>query len=330
MITDFWYKPHHFLMFILLPFSWIFGGIVKVRRMLYQKGFKKTFRIPVPVIIVGNITVGGTGKTPFVIRLAEMLQDSGFYPGIISRGYGVNKIKNPQIVTSKSHFLQVGDEPLLMANHLDCPIVVCADKVLAADFLLKNFYCNVIISDDGLQHYRLKRDIEIALIDGKRLFGNRCYLPAGPLREPVSRLKTVDFVVYNQSAMSNVRNDVHTMQLSLGKLTSVMDFKRQIDLKDLSEIPVHAVTGIGNPGRFFDTLKMLGLDIISHPFSDHYQFKPSDINFGEDALVIMTEKDAIKCQHFCDHRHWFLPVVANVDDALINQIVKRVCSYEYD
>lgn len=326
MITDFWYKPRHFLAFLLLPFSWLFYCIVKIRHLLYQNGLKKTYHFSVPVIIVGNITVGGTGKTPFVIQLAKILEKKGFHPGVISRGYGVKKIKNPQRVTLESE--QVGDEPLLMAKHLSCPIIVCADKVLATCFLLKHFLCDVVISDDGLQHYRLGRDVEIAIIDGKRLFGNRYCLPAGPLREPIPRLDTVNFVVYNSDSFLSKGGKTFQMQLQPGKLTSVVDFKRQIDLEDLGKSPIHAVAGIGHPNRFFNTLNRLGLNIITHPFSDHYQFKSSDIDFGENAFVIMTEKDAVKCQKFADHRHWFLPVVAEIDQNLVDQIIKCIGVYE--
>jgi tetraacyldisaccharide 4'-kinase len=328
MITDFWYKPRHFLKFLLLPFSWFFGCVVEIRHLLYQTGFKKTCHFSIPVIVVGNITVGGTGKTPFVIQLARMLQERGYQPGIISRGYGVKKIKKPKLVTLESHFSQVGDEPLVMAKHLNCPIAVCADKVLAVHFLLENFYCNVVISDDGLQNYHLGRSVEIALVDGKRLFGNRCYLPAGPLREPIRRLEMVDFVVYHRGFLSSRGENIFQMQLKPGQLTSVVDFQKQIDVKDLVGTSVHAVAGIGHPDRFFDTLKMLCLNIITHSFRDHYQFKQSDIDFGKDAFVIMTEKDAVKCQEFADHRHWFLPMVADFNQDLVDQIIGCMNIYE--
>lgn len=322
MFHDFWYQKLNLFTYLLIPFSLIFYIIVKIRRFLYQKGIKKTFHFSIPLIVVGNITVGGTGKTPFVMWLAQMLSEEGFCPAIISRGYGVKKIKTPRIVTVDSHVLQVGDEPLLMAQHLECPVIVCADKVAAVDFLLENFYCNVIISDDGLQHYRLGRDVEVAIIDGNHQFGNGYCLPAGPLREPISRLDSVDFIVYNDSKTSLKQDEIFNMYLKPGKLSAVKNSERKIELDILNNHIVHAVTGIGNPERFFNTLKKLKLNIVEHVFPDHHQFKYSDIDFGKDNVVIMTEKDAVKCRDFADHRHWFLPITAKIDMLLVSRIVK--------
>ena len=331
MITDYWYKPLNFFTFLLLPLTLIFGGIVSIRRFLYKKGFKTTYRASIPVIVVGNITVGGTGKTPLVIALAHELLEKGFYPGIISRGYKGKNTNRPQRAKKDSNVLEVGDEAVLIAQHVDCPIVVCKDRIFALKFLQQNFYCNIIISDDGLQHYRLGRDIEIAVIDSDRQFGNEYLLPIGPLREPISRLQTCDFIVYNnnhdqiphEKPYASHKNIFH-MQYKIDKLISVKDFTKSLDLDQLPDQTIHAIAGIGNPDRFFNTLKTLGLDIIEHVFCDHHAFKFSDIDFEKERIIIMTEKDAVKCRAFADERHWFLKVEAIFDKNLVDAIIKKI------
>ena len=256
----------------------------------------KSYQAPVPVIIVGNINVGGSGKTPVVIALYHLLKREGYKPGIISRGYGGN-YKGFVWVTETNNPLNVGDEPVLIARHTQAPMVVAKKRELAIEALLKNSDCNIILSDDGLQHYALKRDIEIAVVSE---LGNQFLLPAGPLREPTSRLKTVDFIVRPQlvgDTLVNLRDPSITM--------AVMQLDGRL---------IHAVAGIGNPCRFFKHLESLGARVIPHAFPDHYAFREKDLHFQDDLMVVMTEKDAVKCQGFANEHCWFLPVEAKLDE----------------
>jgi tetraacyldisaccharide 4'-kinase len=314
--VDIWYKDA-FLGILLLPFAYIFSDITRIRRYLYRRGILKSHTLPVPVIVIGNITVGGTGKTPLIIWLAELLVKSGYKPGIISRGYGGKSEIWPQIVTEHSEVSKVGDEALLIAKQTDLPVVVSPSRVDAAKKVLDKFDCNVVLSDDGLQHYKLNRDIEIAVIDGERRFGNGYCLPAGPLREPISRLSSVDFIVVNgnkyednEFSMQLVGNTV--INLSTGELKP---------LQELQGIACHALAGIGNPERFFKLLESNGLICTTHSFPDHHPFACNDIEFGDNKPVLMTEKDAVKCVGFTGENHWYVPVKAVPESAFGQQLL---------
>ena len=320
-LTDIWYKDH-FIGLWLLPFSMIFSDIVRFRKFLYTQGILKSYTMPVPVIVVGNITVGGTGKTPLIIYLAEILKNSGFNPGIISRGYGGLAESWPQRVNSDSDPKQIGDEALLIAKHTHCPMAVGPSRVNAANMLLAQTDCNVILSDDGLQHYALRRDIEIAVIDGERRFGNNYMLPAGPLREPIERLQHVDFKIVNGKKQEDSEL---SMQLIGDTLINLMSGEQK-SLDAFKGIDCHAIAGIGNPKRFFNTLKTAGLNCICHSYPDHYQFQQTDIVYADNKPVLMTEKDAVKCTTFAGLQHWYLPVKAvpesHFSDQLLN-LLKR-------
>ncbi len=304
-----WYRSSYtWLTLLLLPLAWLFRLAIFIRYFLYRYKIKKTISFPVPVIVVGNITVGGTGKTPFVIWLAQFLQKQGYRPGIVSRGVGGKRLNMPYWVDAKADPLTVGDEALLLVRRTQCPMVVSVDRVLAVKELLGKTNCNIVISDDGLQHYRLGRTIEIAIVDGERRFGNHCLLPAGPLREPLKRLNRVDLMVVN----GGDKNE-EFMQLQGNKLASVKTHQIQA-LADFKNKTVHAVAGIGNPTRFFQTLGDAKIQIIPHVFPDHYLYQPNDIYFADDLPVIMTEKDAVKCIGFADQRHWYLPVQAEMSE----------------
>ncbi|AML49162.1 tetraacyldisaccharide 4'-kinase [Coxiella burnetii] len=305
----FWYQPRSLLGGILSPFSFLYQIIVRIRRGLYAVGLKKISKFPVPIVIVGNITVGGSGKTPFVIWLANELKNRGFRPGVVSRGYGGKANRFPQTVTENSDPLQVGDEAVLLMKKIDCPMVVCRDRGAAVKHLLRNFQCDVVIGDDGLQHYSLGRDLEIALIDDRHLGNGRC-LPAGPLREPKSRLNMVDFVV--------------PKQLRPNEIYQLKNPAKKIDFNELKELTVHAVAGIGNPGYFFKQLETLGANVIAHPFRDHYFYRSEDFNFDDDHLIILTEKDAIKCKQFDDERLFCFSVDAVVPDQFQNDFFRLI------
>ena len=317
-----WYRPRlNFFTVILLPFSFLFALLVYIRRACYRVHLLKTTRCSVPVIVVGNLTVGGTGKTPLIAYLANFLKAAGYRPGIISRAY---PFRNQQArwVNVFSDPVNDGDEPVMLAKQLDCPIVVSANRVRAAKALLKKRACNVLLSDDGLQHYALARDIEIVVIDGERRFGNRQCLPAGPLREPLSRLKNINFLVNNGS---DAQAGEFSMQLlPAQQLHAVENSERTLSLSCLQGEEVHAVAGIGNPARFFQLLRSLGLRLIEHPFPDHHVFSEKDLAFPDARKIIMTEKDAVKCIKFANPKQWFLPVRANLPSEFGQSVLKTL------
>ncbi|MDD1625872.1 MAG: tetraacyldisaccharide 4'-kinase [Methylococcaceae bacterium] len=314
--ADIWYKDQVIGLW-LMPFGFLFSDAVKFRKFLYRLGVLKTQTLPVPVIIVGNITVGGTGKTPLIIWLAQFLKDAGFKPGIISRGYGGQAQSWPQSVTADSDAKIVGDEALLIAKQTGCPMAVGPLRVDAAKMLLKQADCNVILSDDGLQHYALNRDIEIAVIDGERRFGNGYCLPAGPLREPIERLQSVDFVIVNGE---KYEDNEFSMQLAGETLVNVVTGEQK-PLQEFNAVDCHALAGIGNPERFFKLLESAGLICTNHSFPDHYPFHRHDIEFGDNKPVLMTEKDAVKCTEFAGFQHWYLPVKAVPEAAFSEQLL---------
>ena len=316
-----WYQHSSWWPYLLLPLAMLFFLIIQIRRWVYK--IKCSDQFNVPIIVVGNITVGGTGKTPLVIYLAELLTAQGYHPGIISRGYKAEN-KRSQTITKNSDPLLVGDEALLLAIRTNCPVVINRDRTAAAKALLANYHCDVIISDDGLQHYALARDIEIAVIDGTRRFGNGFLLPAGPLREPVKRLATVDFIVANGTNTV----DEFSMKLGINKLYNLQQPNLTLDLTTLKGKMVHAVAGIGNPERFFMLLRSMGLNIVPHAFADHYAFKASDVDFQDEFMVIMTEKDAVKAKKFNNKNLWCLPITAELpvkfDHDLLTQLEKCI------
>lgn len=317
-----WYKKS-LSVYLLLPVSWFFYLVVLTRRWLYQVGIFKSTKFSVPVLIVGNITLGGTGKTPLVIYLAKLLKEKGYSPGIVSRGYGGKANKNPQVVRTESTPDQVGDEPLLIAKHTECPVFICANRVAAVKKMIIEADCNIIISDDGMQHYALDRQIEISVVDSERKFGNGFLLPAGPLREPISRLKKVDFIVINgMSKDLKLAAPVYQMELKPSKIYNLIDPQKTLPLDQVNQ-PVHAVAGIGNPQRFFETLRSLGLNIIEHVYPDHHQFQLSDFHFNDQFPVVMTEKDSVKCKKFNKENFWYLPVEAKVEIAFINKLLEK-------
>ncbi len=305
----------------LLPLSWLFGALAFMRRLGYRTGLLNSYKLPVPVVVVGNISIGGTGKTPFVLWLAENLQRLGYRPGIISRGYGghMNKV---QAVNMDSTPALVGDEPLLLARRSGCPVWVGRDRVATARALLAvHPQCDIIISDDGLQHYRLQRDIEIAMVDGERGYGNGRLLPAGPLREGRRRLHTVDAVVVN-GGESSVAG--YTMRLEADGLHNLQDPTKTLQPVELAGQSICAIAGIGNPSRFFRQLSGLGLQFDQRRFSDHHPFKPADLQSLEADVILMTEKDAVKCAAFAQTNWWYLPVSAIVDSELLTHVMQKL------
>lgn len=272
------------------------------------------------MIVVGNITSGGTGKTPLIIYLANELKKNGYRPGIISRGYG-SKTEGVMEVSQKSDVAEAGDEPMLIQKHTHLPVFVSKDRVLAAKALVKKYAkTDVILSDDGIQHYRLRRDLEVLVIDGTRKFGNGYLLPAGPLREFRSKLKTVDAIVCNHK---KVIDGSYLMKYK-GHFLINLKTNKKIHLNNLSLKNIHAIAGIGNPDRFFDYLKTFNIVFNSSAFQDHYKFSKKDFRDMNDKNIIMTEKDAVKCQKFSRNNFWYLPVIAEVDSKFTDVILKKL------
>lgn len=304
----------------LLPLTWLFVLFSGLRRVLFKLGIRSSYRAPVPVIIVGNISVGGTGKTPLVVRLVSALQDAGFKPGIVSRGYG-GKGPFPQSVDAQSDAVQVGDEPTMLATITGVPVAVSPKRDDAVRHLLANHECDVVLSDDGLQHYALQRDIEIAVVDAARGLGNGWRLPCGPLRESRRRLKKVDWVVEN-GATENASTYI-PMQLTSQGWRSVRDGST-IETPDGEG--VIAIAGIGNPQRFFNLLGNEGLHVVeTRIFPDHHGYEAIDFyNVSNQYPLVMTEKDAVKCRAFARPHWYYLKVGAMLPENFIQQFVQRV------
>jgi tetraacyldisaccharide 4'-kinase len=302
-----WYGKHPLGM-VLAPLGWLYAAAMWLRRRAYREGVFHSGGVPVPVIVVGNLSVGGTGKTPFVVWLVAFLQRHGHRPGIVSRGYGGQATHWPQQVRPDSAPETVGDEPVLLARRCSCPIAVGPDRVAAAQALIEHHGCDIIVSDDGLQHYALVRDLEIAIVDGVRRYGNGRCLPAGPLRESRRRLADVDIIICNGVPS---RGEF--------RMTLSGDMARRLGAADEAQPLVafagrraHGVAGIGNPARFFTDLRRHGIEVIEHPFPDHHRFVAGDLAFADDYPVLMTEKDAVKCEAFAPARAWFVPVTAEL------------------
>ena len=313
-LTDYWYRPTvHPVLWCLLPFEWLFRLIIFLRVTGYRLGCFKRQVVPVPVIAIGNVTVGGTGKTPFVIWLAQFLKTQHYQPGIVSRGYGGPRATIPQLITPNTPISETSDEALLMARHAHCPVATGVNRIQAAHFLLSQTPCNIILLEDGLQHYALQHTCEIVLTDEERQYGNRHLLPVGPLREPLTRLKHIPFHIIKGMG------DTATLRYVPDQLIAIQ-FKTAYTATQFPYKKIHAIAGIAHPQSFFALLRQLGLEIIPHVFPDHAIFRQEDIIFDDALPVVMTEKDSIKCEAFADSRHWFLTIRLEVSAALQQQL----------
>ena len=303
----------------MVPLSLTYGAVSGSRRFLYAHHLRKASRVSCPVVVVGNVTVGGTGKTPLVCWLVAHLTERGYKPGIVTRGYGGSS-RDVRRITAADDPGVVGDESILLARRTGAPVAIGRDRPAAAQ-LLAGDGCNVIVSDDGLQHYALARDCEVVVIDGDRRFGNGWLLPAGPLREAPGRLRAADAVVVNGGRA-----------LLAGALSMRLEAKTAVALRGGAVQPlrafagtsIHAVAGIGNPERFFNMLRSRGIEVLGRPLPDHAHLLPEDIEFGDDKSVFMTEKDAVKCAPFASARLWYVPVAAQFSDADARELLTRV------
>lgn len=326
MIEKLWFgrHPSYFLLWPLLwPLSLLFKAISTARRRAFQQGKKLSYKAPIPVFVVGNITAGGNGKTPFVVWLVETLQQQGYRPGVVSRGYGAKAPAYPLLVTEQTSTQHCGDEPKLIYQRTQVPVVVDPVRANAVKALLEQGV-DVVVTDDGLQHYALARDIEFAVVDGVRRFGNQQLIPLGPLREPLARLQEVDFIITNGG-----RAEPGEMGMVLAPSLAVnLATGERVEVHQLSNLVAWA--GIGHPERFFNTLATLGVKpIVTHGFADHQAFEQSQLQAlaSKGDNVIMTEKDAVKCADFAEKNWWYLPVSAQIvaeDEQCILKTIKEV------
>ena len=302
-----------------MPLTFLYCVVSDLRRWLYAHGYIHVHQLSVPVIVVGNVTIGGTGKTPFAAWLCAQLLAVGMRPGIVLRGYGGRNRHVLRVVPSTDPQL-AGDEAVLLARRTGVPVIACPDRARGAQALVWEG-CDVVIADDGLQHYRLGRVIEIGILDGQRRFGNGYCLPSGPLRERQARWESLDFRVTQGAAAPG------EWKMGLeGGIACAVGRKETVPAKTLGR--VHAVAGIGNPGRFFAYLEELGLEVVAHAFADHHNYVPEDLVFDSQDPIVMTEKDAVKCEHFARPGLWYVPVTAAVDQDLARRIVARLTAKE--
>ncbi len=305
--------------YLLLPVSGIFYLLSRFRKFLYKVKLFTIYDFNVDVIVVGNITVGGSGKTPIVITLAKHFRQQGKRVGVVSRGYGGSHQQGSLSVNQNTEAQLSGDEPLLIAIQAQVPVMVNTDRAQAVKDLVIEHNVDLVISDDGLQHYAMGRQVEIVVVDGKRRFGNGFFLPAGPLRESESRLKTVDFIINNGAE-------------HVGEITSTLKALMFVNVATNEEQPLeffnqktcHAVAGIGYPQRFFDTLIQLGVEVETHAFADHYTFTQTDLAFDDDYPILMTAKDCVKCIEFATDQMWYLHVEAELSDDFLTELTNKL------
>jgi tetraacyldisaccharide 4'-kinase len=303
------------------PLAALYGGATRLRRGLYRRGWLHSEALPVPVLVVGNVSVGGTGKTPLTIALAEALGARGWRPGVASRGYG-GSAEGPLLLGEAPDPAVAGDEPCLI-RAAGVPVAVGRDRPAAARLLVAAG-CDLVIADDGLQHYRLRRDVEICVIDGARRFGNGRLLPAGPLREPQARLAEVDFRVCNggEPAPGEV-----PMSLAGDEAQRLAEPAQRRPLADFAGRRVHAVAAIGHPERFFAGLRARGIEVVAHAFPDHHAYRPEDLAFGDGLPVLMTAKDAVKCVAWAGPDWWSVPVRAELPQAFLDALAARLAGF---
>ena len=317
-LIDAWYNKS-FWLYLLTPFTFIFSSLVRARRNTYLRNPKKVWKSSIPIVVVGNISMGGTGKTPLVKYIASELQSRGFRPGLVSRGYG-GKYSGTLEVSNTTTYKQTGDEAQILAK-LNIPFFIDKDRSRAAKKLQEKHDCNVIISDDGLQHYAMGRDIEIAVIDGVRRLGNGLAFPAGPLREPKSRLKEVDFIVNNGGP---TEGDEILMTLNPAKFIHLNSGKEYVIDNWPMHKQVHAIAGVGNPNRFFDLLLRLGFEFDKNPFPDHHKYNKRDLYYLDHLPILMTEKDAAKCKHFNNSKIWYLSIESTIESQFMDRLEEKL------
>ena len=318
-----WLCPNG-ISYLLYPVTLLYRMVFQVRTWSYRIKLLKSERLPVPVIVIGNLSVGGTGKTPLVVMLVDYFKSIDYKPGVISRGYKSNSSHVPRLVEHAGCAAEVGDEPVMIYERCHVPVAVGPDKVASGRLLIKDCDCDLIISDDGFQHFALERDLDIVVIDGERGLGNGWCLPAGPLREPAGAIERADVVVVNGNRMTVQHPNHYPMHLSMQPLVRIHD-KKTCTIKQFEGQTVNAIAGIGNPQRFFDQLGAQGLEVIQHAFDDHHRFQQSDLVFDNEFPVLMTEKDAVKCRSLIHSTaFWSVPVEAEIAPGFFQLIEQRL------
>ncbi|HIC40295.1 MAG TPA: tetraacyldisaccharide 4'-kinase [Piscirickettsiaceae bacterium] len=305
--------------YLLLPIAGVFYLLSSLRRRLYRIGLIATHHFDVPVIVVGNITVGGSGKTPIVIALVNYFKQQGKQVGVVSRGYGGAHQQGSLLVSQDIQASKSGDEPLLIATQTQVPVIINKDRSQAVKDLITNHHVDLIISDDGLQHYAMGRSVEIAVVDGQRRFGNGFFLPAGPLRESESRLKSVDFVINNGALYAG---EIPSGLVPKAFINVVTNEQKPLDF--FANQTCHAIAGIGHPQRFFDSLVELGVNAQNHAFADHHLFTQKDLEFEGNYPIIMTAKDCVKCKDFATQQMWYLQVDADLSDDFLTKLTNKL------
>ncbi|WP_280540148.1 tetraacyldisaccharide 4'-kinase [Chromohalobacter sp. 11-W] len=323
-LQDAWYRDAAWLM-PLRPLAGLYASAMGARRRAYQRGTKTVWAPPVPLIVIGNLSVGGTGKSPLVAWMARWLAERGWHPGIVSRGYGGHARRYPLYVTPETSPAEAGDEPVMLAAQTGLPVAVDPDRPRAARKLIAAG-CDILLSDDGLQHLAMGRDIELVVVDGARGFGNGRCLPAGPLREPLSRLDEVDAVIGNGPLQQDLPVPHYSMHLTPSRWRHLIDdVCYPIEGRPFNG-RVHALAGIGHPARFFETLAGLNVEFDPCPLADHHRFDAADLQFSDNRPVVMTAKDAVKCRPFAHERCWVLDVEAHPDPALMTWLEGRLAA----
>ncbi|HCG8599642.1 TPA: tetraacyldisaccharide 4'-kinase [Vibrio parahaemolyticus] len=323
MVEKIWFENHplkYLLWPLLWPLSVLFGAISRAKRQQFQTGRKQAYQAPVPVVVVGNITAGGNGKTPVVVWLVEQLQHLGYKPGVVSRGYGAKAPQYPLVLNNDTPTQHCGDEPKLIHRRTGAPVAVDPVRANAVKALVE-LDVDIIITDDGLQHYALERDVELVIVDGNRRFGNECLIPLGPLREGVERLQEVDFIITNGGL---AHQGEISMSLAPSKAINLKT-KQQVDVSELKALVAFA--GIGHPPRFFNTLESMHADVkVTKGFADHQDFDQKELEALalQGANVIMTEKDAVKCSDYAQDNWWYLPVSAQFEPKDAERILNRI------
>lgn len=332
-IVNAWYRKSSWL-YLLVPLAALYRVLAARRRVRLEAQRRVDPSWP-PIVVIGNITVGGTGKTPLIIALARALRNLGLRPGIVSRGYGGHPAHTPCEVTALSSVEEMGDEAVMMRRSVECPMVVDPNRVRAINALLKVQRCDVILSDDGLQHYAMPRDLEVVVLDGERLFGNAMRLPAGPLREGRARLREVNYVVVNGGERAHWQDVIAAIGGTPTPGAMTLRATQWVNMNTgarigLRELPVaangclHALAGIGNPERFFNSVRELNYQPLCHPFPDHYRYAPQDLAFNPVDTVVMTHKDAVKCERFATQNYWYLDTELDLEDALGDALIKDI------
>ncbi|MBT7295961.1 MAG: tetraacyldisaccharide 4'-kinase [Candidatus Thioglobus sp.] len=305
--------------YLLWPVSGVFYALSKLRRVLYQLGVLSTNKFQIPVVVVGNITVGGSGKTPIVLKLASYLKQQGKRVGVVSRGYGGSHTGDSLLVEPSTDVKLSGDEPLLIATQTGLPVMINKNRSQAVRDLISQHQVEVVISDDGLQHYAMDRQVEIAVVDGNRRFGNGFFLPSGPLRESLGRLKQVDFVINNGGLFPG---EISAQIKPIGFVHLVTGERKPLDF--FSDQPVHAVAGIGHPQRFFQTLSQLDIQLHAHEFKDHYSYQSADLEFDDNHPIIMTAKDWVKCREFANNKMYYLEVDLDISEDFLTNLAAKI------